>query len=1103
MVQAPMLSCPLKQTGEVDWITPLKSYIRASYGDDPDKYSEECATLNRLRQDMRGAGSDSASGRDLLYRYYGQLEFLDLRFPVDENHIKISFTWFDAFTHKPTSQYSLAFEKASVIFNISAVLSCHAAAQNRAEDNGLKTAYHSFQASAGMFTYINENFLHAPSQDLNRDTVKALINVNLAQAQESFLEKQIRDGKKSALLAKLASQAHWLYAQAKEGLECENSRQIFDPTWLKFIQIKTLHFDSVAQYFQAVTEDEGNLQGSAIARLNLAEKASKQAVQQAKVFPATPGTSSNLGSDTASNLQQITKRQLETVQEKLTSSIKDNGFIYHQTIPAEGSLQPVTKMPAAKAIPVSDLYQGQDIQRITGPDIFQKIVPMSVTEQASMYDEEKAKLIRSEAEKVEQANGEMAASLDYLKLPNSLNVLKGGLDSEMSLDPEFERWCQEMSSHGSFSTAFDQLQREKASVLESLAKSSKQLDMEESVCEKMRSKYGGEWTQQPSSRLTSTLRSDIKSYRDTVDEAAGSDNQLLNTARQHEADFEEMRSAGETGAADVLYQQALIKSGVKSDRSMQSSENLLDEDYGEGGVSIADQIAKVEDVLRKLNLVKRERMQVLKDLKEKVHTDDISNILILNKKLIANQESQLFQAELEKFRSHQNRLISTVHKQSSLLKELTKTYGDLLQDKRVRSDQQRYEGIQKARSNVLYRYRRAFTAHEDLTQGLMRAQGFYSEMKESVDSLEKNVETFVSNRRAEGAQLLNQIEQTKAGAAGGQAAAEQKRMQELMQRLSMDPSASSPTSQRPPTVPPQPSSANAQPSPAPQQNFPAANADPRFTIPPREEPVPVFTNGYPSYAQPQPPQNPSPVSPQSGHPYSQGAAAPLSTGYNPMAYPERNVASPVNANPQQQAQGFSYSPVTSPPGGQQSQSFFPPQTQHQHQQSHSPQPPPQQQHQQQYHQLNFTSPSSQYPPQQQQYPSFPHQQPSYQSPPPQQSYQQHYQPQHQPHASSYSQSQQSQPSPGFQTPYSMPQNYVPPPPPPGPPGGGSSTQYPSHHQGQWASGPGGYANYQARAPGVGQGQGQQQQSQQGPGGAQQGGGGPGGGDPWAGLSAWK
>lgn len=99
MVQSPMISCPLKQTNEIDWIRPLKDYIRQSYGEDPDRYSSECATLNRLRQDMRGAGKDSATGRDLLYRYYGQLELLDLRFPVDENHIKISFTWY----YKPLS----------------------------------------------------------------------------------------------------------------------------------------------------------------------------------------------------------------------------------------------------------------------------------------------------------------------------------------------------------------------------------------------------------------------------------------------------------------------------------------------------------------------------------------------------------------------------------------------------------------------------------------------------------------------------------------------------------------------------------------------------------------------------------------------------------------------------------------------------------------------------------------------------------------------------------------------------------------------------------------------------------------------------------------
>ncbi len=94
MLQPPMISSPLKQTNEIDWVLPLKNYIRQTYGDDPERYSEECNTLNRLRQDMRGAGKDSTAGRDLLYRYYGQLELLDLRFPVDENHIKISFTWY-------------------------------------------------------------------------------------------------------------------------------------------------------------------------------------------------------------------------------------------------------------------------------------------------------------------------------------------------------------------------------------------------------------------------------------------------------------------------------------------------------------------------------------------------------------------------------------------------------------------------------------------------------------------------------------------------------------------------------------------------------------------------------------------------------------------------------------------------------------------------------------------------------------------------------------------------------------------------------------------------------------------------------------------------
>jgi hypothetical protein len=107
-----------------------------------------------------------------------------------------------------------------------------------------------------------------------------------------------------------------------------------------------------------------------------------------------------------------------------------------------------------------------------------------VTESASLYDEEKAKLVRAEAERVETANGEMAASLDYLKLPGSLNILKGGMEQNLKVDNEFRRWCEELAGHESFGRAFEHLQADKAGIISTLDKSSKQLDMEESVCEK-------------------------------------------------------------------------------------------------------------------------------------------------------------------------------------------------------------------------------------------------------------------------------------------------------------------------------------------------------------------------------------------------------------------------------------------------------------------------------------------------------------------------------------------------------------------------------------------------------------------------------------------
>jgi late p6Gag/p9Gag-like protein len=259
-----------------------------------------------------------------------------------------------------------------------------------------------------------------------------------------------------------------------------------------------------------------------------------------------------------------------------------------------------------------------------------------------------------------------------------------------------------------------------------------------------------------------------------------------------------------------------------------------------------------------------------------VHNDDISNVLILNKKSITSQDTQIFKAELEKFRGHQTRILQANHKQTSLLKELTKSYDALLQDKRVRSEQSKYEAFNRQRSSVLSKYRKVYQSFNDLVTGLMRAQGFYSEMRETAESLNKNVVTFVENRRVEGAQVLQHIE-SRAGLVGWERDSIDQLMEKMTVTGSNDPhiSANSPirkstgsgSSQpgigRPMQTSPLSGTQPAQytPQPPPQTTYstyrpPSANA---AAGPPRE-----FTYNPTSYGPVSPPPTHSGYPPQPG-----------------------------------------------------------------------------------------------------------------------------------------------------------------------------------------------------------------------------------------------
>ena len=120
---------------------------------------------------------------------------------------------------------------------MAATHSAIAASQSRSDPEGQKRAFHFFRTCAGMLTYINENFLHAPSTDLSREVVKFLIHVILAQATEVFFEKCADEKKSHVLVSKIASQAGSMYTTLTEDVKEFMGKGIFDRNWITLLQV--------------------------------------------------------------------------------------------------------------------------------------------------------------------------------------------------------------------------------------------------------------------------------------------------------------------------------------------------------------------------------------------------------------------------------------------------------------------------------------------------------------------------------------------------------------------------------------------------------------------------------------------------------------------------------------------------------------------------------------------------------------------------------------------------------------------------------------------------------------------------------------------------
>ncbi|KAI0029295.1 BRO1-like domain-containing protein, partial [Vararia minispora EC-137] len=945
--QSPMISIPKKGTDEVDWTNPIRSAIAHSYGENPDNYTSEYASLQRCRQDaVRGAGSD-LTARDLLYKYFGQLELLELRFP----EIRVNFPWKDAFTAKTIVQTSLAYEKASVIFNIAATHSAIAASQSRSDPEGIKRAFYYFRCSAGMLTYINENFLHAPSTDLSRDVIKFLVGIILAQATEVFFEKCKDEKKGHALISKVASQASSMYTSLSEEVKEFMGKGIFDRNWVTIIQTKAKYFMSSMQYYRGQADHIAGKYGDALVRFQLAETYAKEAHKIASGFGSMflPQMSPNLPPDAGQSIADLTKAHLAVCTDRRTEGQKDNDLIYNAVLPMAETLPVVDKTAVATPIPIQEVYGHADVQRVIGPDLFQRLIPLSVHESASVYSEEKAKLVRAEVERVESADGEARSALDAIgvktALPRFRAMVEGGIAGEDEVPLEVRRWREDISlieQREGVNLLLDRLAKVREGVRADLDAVAHELELESRDCEAARVKYDHFFSQEPSSGLTKGLRGDLKSHLEALDAAVASDEQVRALWDAVSQDIKVLVSAD----IEQLFRETAVSGHNRR-------ESLLDLDMEKDDVErakISDFVEQIEERLKRLTKIERERNQTLKDLKEKIQNDDVSHLLLLNRRN-PNVEPTIFASELEKFRPYQQRLTQTIHQQSATLQEISQSWKSLKDLAGRGEGARKWEERERRKKDTVRRFSRARDGYMEARDGLAKGLQFYSELSSLVETLRNNVKAFVSSRTNERQSMIRQAE--------------------AKQRLSTTPSSPPPrpppppssglersfaamgldSKPSPPPVAPQWRSSVgvsplAYPSPPPSQQYqPPAPAPPHPSIPP--PPSRPVQSSYP----PPPPQTPygaqtPPGQPPYGAPTSPSAppgstpyGAPSNHLYQPV-YPTST--SPPAHDPYAALGSMSFASRTAPPSQLPNRGAFPtpPQPPSQRQESYSQAPQP-------------------------------------------------------------------------------------------------------------------------------------------------------------------
>lgn len=685
-------------------------------------FAADLTAIDELRHAAVHATEPHTSGVRKLQQYAAQLIWISGKFPVD---IGVDFPWYPALgynTSQLVAQDNLRFELANILFNLAAMYSQLAMASNRTTAEGLKTASNYFCFSAGVISYLKTDVIPdmqtTPPEDMDSATLDSLEHLMLAQAQECFWQKAVKDGLKDASIAKLAAKVSDLYSDAGDfGVKSD----AISSEWMHHMNAKHHHFAAAAQYRAACDCLEKRRYGEEVARLRDSLACINVGLKETRYVNKT----------VVGDMNGLKER----VQEDLKRAEKDNDMIYLIPVPPKQELKILDRATMVSAkVPkeLSDATSMLGEHGELGRPLFAKLVPYSVHVAASIYADRRDRQVGQMIEELEGLTARLHELLKSLNLPGSLQAL----EKPLGLPPGLVSHAEEIRQQDGINRLYRSI--EETAKLKDADRSTYQegvnlLQSEATEDDRARRKYGTDrWNRQTPQQAAPKLYAQIGEIEGYLKQAAGSDVTVQKKLRECESLIRLL------GGSDYD-----LEHFVPSARRVTTSP------------AVDREASKLRASLNEVNRLEGARRRKVESLRAKAKQDDIHPDLIKEaarlerefpmQTIEAVQFESLFDRRLANFNADRDSLQTESDEQSAVEGRLSAANTAFVAARKG-------DGSTKEREKALQSLENAFFKYKEIISNLDAGRKFYNDLAKIVGRFRDDCRSFAYQRKAEASQ---------------------------------------------------------------------------------------------------------------------------------------------------------------------------------------------------------------------------------------------------------------------------------------------------------------------------------------------------------------